>query len=960
MSPGGGIASLLAFACGLAVVVVAWDALDVKTIYMDYVVGPQSRGDSGKIRDMRAFWLLLVLVPLFHGLFHGLINLLIKRKRLNEHQVRDALYFMSVTLLPWLGLLVTTPDIAPPYAWLGSMALGIFLASLVAFRGSCNADNEVDWIRNIALSIFMSVFSGLGLVVAASTLMPDLLRADSKVIPMIAGIPVVGIFLLASLNVVRGRRWKLKRLLLLSQFPMPLLVFALFPEPLIYRGELIRQQPTLQLGLILLIFVAFGFLHLHNRLKIREDDDRSTSQLVSPWSIAAVAVFCAVGPPGYPTLAADDFHFGEQVLPWYQVGHHDKIPFVDMYPFHGWMHIISGSINSLLFGGDVAAYNDVIGLMWSCAAAVSALLVLRLAGYSLALLLSLVFLPQAFYGDRMLFVAPVLLALAQPELGRQPVRWLFAWLIGGVFLAFYNTVSGGAFVLATLPFVAWQVYRGWMTCPRTLTRAVLYVVFMGAMLLVWSPTRAMACGYLTFITENQASYQIIQGRPWFESWGVCGGYGLLSIPAIYEGVRYLWVFVLFLLLYIVTNRWLCGTKPSFTLVVLGLGGTCWIIGMSVYALGRIDMGVPGRAGSVTYLACTTFLPVILWREYAGDKKPLLACFLVLCGFLMGFMDAGIRLTWQDQYRNASRLVCVPDALEVYEGGGKQTNGIGRAFVDQEKHKQIQTFCNTLDQVAGHNQTYFDFSNRQSYYIYSAKPLPVTYAAPANIDNGIKQRTILKQLAGASPPALLVYPRNDYDWEVSIRSYVLYRYALLNYRPIWVNGFGYMVNDKSPMYLDALQGDSAINILSDWFVERDLGLLPSAWGRSWDSLASAAKKIMDLDENGIRSDSPVAISYDYAVPGISGRTADLLVLECEPDATSMSHTVTITWTSESDLPCNQVMLKLAGNRVVVLLGMFPDWLLAHDIASIHISVSGHHSVLSASLWQRQDVFVQAQL
>jgi hypothetical protein len=191
--------------------------------------------------------------------------------------------------------------------------------------------------------------------------------------------------------------------------------------------------------------------------------------VLEPWALAAIAIFLTAGhttfellsAPGYPTLFGDDFHLGEQILPWQQLFDFHKIPYVDFAPVHGLMPFLTGALNEFFFDGTLANLNTSFSILVAIASAITLCLACRVSGVVLGL--ALCFLLAPF--DRLLFLAPALLLLVDARLWARPAIWFGTWCLVTLFMLGYNAAIGSAFAGGTAPFAILALFQMYKAGP---------------------------------------------------------------------------------------------------------------------------------------------------------------------------------------------------------------------------------------------------------------------------------------------------------------------------------------------------------------------------------------------------------------------------------------------------------------------------------------------------------------
>lgn len=945
---------LLSTALSLTVIAWLWPLLSTSTTYPEFIVARHSWSGESIDLAINAFRALMVLLLVTYLAINALCVFLFKRRAITLDAIRTALDLLLLSLAAGVGMLLVRAEPVSFHVW--TMALITASALSCAFviqRKDRPSPITEEWILSLAGVLFFSVFAGFGLAIAASSFLSGWVAVPVRVMQVLALGPYLLAVLWVGVQIVWPRGDVLERRLLGSlwavQFIVPFLVFGLLPVRLSHQGVALPYAfPALLTG-VLLVFVVLSWRWL---LKKRHATS-SGRALVSPFTIVAIAIFIGAVSRTYPSLWSDDFHLGEQLLPWHQWVEFGKVPFVDFAPFHGFMHLLSGALNSLFFDGTAANYINTMNLLFGLASGLTCWAVHRIAGVRIALLCAMMALPMAFYMNRLVFLVPAFLLLAMPGLTRHALRWLVVWCVLGVFLVFYNTVAGVSFVLATIPFGLWQAWSLWRRSPATFLRLVFGGLLVVAIALAIPPIRHMTLGYMTFILENRPAYDVLWSIPWAFGFGDTPfADGLFSNYYLYDLARFAWVPVMALAAYLLWREWVMTRKLSVQGAYLFVGGILLLTLLTGYTLRRIDPATAGRPGSIAYIALAFLLPVYLGLAFPQRKQVITLGVAFYAGLLTLFMPIDQRWDIQSLYWKTFRAVDVPGNLAMVDGRDLSMPRLGRMFPDRERLESMVRFGKALASVLEDDQTYYDMTNRQLLYVMHNRPVPTRYAAVGNPGNAVKQQRVIDQLMKERPAAVFIDPMMIIDQRPNLRPYYIYRYVLLNYAPVEQDSFTFMVNEASPAYDRRLNRAEAVERLASLFADYNLHRLPSEWGRSWDGLQHRARRIADIQPS---SENSAATTYALSTQDMAGADADLLVIEVE-DASS-SRSFTLTWIADGRESFEPVLFSGAGHTFIVPVGSFPQWLLAERIEAITVETDPPADLKAVSLWLRQEVNTQ---
>ncbi len=941
----------------VTVLAMMWPYLQQAVPYPEFVTGPHSWLGEPKARDLHVFQGLLAGVFIIYAMLNRIVGFLMQRRGWLGSSLNDALDLVMLTAMPWAGILLVQPSpVYRPLAWLLAV-----VASVPVLAATLLTSTRTPWLRHshgrfaAAALLILGWFSGLALAQAASFFMPGIASGHPVVMYGLgfgmtaASVLYLGcLFFLSPGRGAAGLHWGL----VAGQGFLPLLLISVLPPRPYYKGETIAYAWPWLLCVLLICAAMAGWISLARKVRsIRAD--MHPKRVLSPLCLSFIAIFVGATTRRYPKLWTDDFHLGEQMLPWMQWIDFGKIPFVDFVPFHGFMHLTSGALNALLFDGTISRYADTMSVLFALSACVTFLAVYRVAGARTAVICGLLTLPGTFYMSRMLFLLPAFFLLADAHLLARPIRWVAAWIGLCAFVVLYNTVTGAYFGLATLPFAVWQSWRAVRQSPRAFAGlAAVCVAVVGAGLALPLP-RAIFLGYVRFIAENSFAYEATRGKPWSMSFGQTPfETGLLSNTWVYEAMRMGWVLVLLFAFFVLVYEWRRRGSVRLATVYICAGSILLLLAFKTYALQRIDPGDPSRTGSLTFVAFAGLLPVLWTRLEKRNVLPSLYPYLVAAGVMTVFMGVPDRLSLQGQFWNTFRNVEVPSYLVRVDGPEQRIPRLGDVFMEQDRWDRVSRFRKALNSLIGPRETYYDLTNHQSYYVFAHRPVPVRYAAHASTVNSLQQASILDELREDPPPVILIDPIMVVDERANFRSYYLYRHALLNFAPVKVDGFTFLVSPSLSIGHDRLFGPESVELLSSIYDREDLGSLPMSWGRSWDVLKRKAVSVQPctlVDKDEATEEGKVAVTLHLDAP-VAGKTADLLVLSLE----GRRGIAQLSWKGDDDSKHDSIRFLVDEGYAVIPLGAYPSWVLSNVQKGLQLQLPLNSVVGSASLWRRAEL------
>ncbi len=956
-------------------------------VYDQWVVGSISLQAENKAVDYQA---LLVAVAVFIALSWALRRFIERLARTPEPETSaDAL--LGLALLPlaaWLGTaLVRNTSPGFPYAWtLAAVAVVLLGAWRWGTSMRVDADALTELGHGVLCSLLLSLFGGIGVLLllfhASGHVFPKNPR-DAEVmvtIALVANALVVGYLFARSSHQSLLQR-DLQRWLVMLQFSLPLLGLVLLPAQIAYRGTFEPYAWPWKLLLVVVVSAVMAWARLVRRFRQTAVAGPSVQAALDPWALAMIAVFLTaprttfelLSASGYATFFGDNFHLGEQILPWQQWVDFHKIPYVDFAPVHGLMPILTGALSQFFYDGTLANLNSSFSILVAIASAVTVCLACRVSGAVLGL--ALCFLLAPF--DRLLFVAPALLLLADAKLMARPGAWLGAWVLATTFMLGYNAAVGSAFAGGTAPFALLALIRaykgGW-----SVRRNLVVIGAAAVALIVFAPHgREILEGFVTFIAENGATNTVGHGIPLARGFGLAGTPqdGVLSSRVLFDLLRLSWIVVALYALQRGFLDWRTSRRGGDAMAAsfLPLAISSTLLLLSVWSIGRIDVESASRPGIVSFLAAGTLLP-ILHIARSGFPPPwaqatfalILAMFAAMHGLQSRFSPVQLTL------RGFARVE-VPATMERISGADFGGSRLGTLYVPPNRRAEISGFADALKHVLAPGQTYFDLTNRQAFYFYLGLPVPALYSATFNVVNESQQRRLLRQLAADAPPAVFVAPALEGDGiNASLRSFYLYRHFVRSYRPVKRGPYTFLVNARSPAFPGEPNIPQEDALLDQAFAHPDLQLIPATWGRSWPTLKDKARRLGELVPEQSQSASDTVCPtpegngspfervgrYQLPSPENVAERADLLEIRLRAD-TTMPDSLLLRFSSAPDGTVHTATMDVRGRTLIVPISSYPSWLRSPEIRTIDLCAPAHQAptrdlIAGVSAWKIPDL------
>jgi hypothetical protein len=733
------------------------------------------------------------------------------------------------------------------------------------------------------------------------------------------------------------------------QAGLPLLLAVLLPSPIASDSGIAagRYRPALLALLALAVVGCVGSLWRRYR-SLRRSGGWSLGGALSPWCVAAAAVFFATTPVGIPRLNADDFHHGEWTVPVQQWRDFGKVPYRDFTPIFG-SALGVGAADRVFYSGTLETWEQSWVLLHGAAAGLLFLAVWWHAGPWVACLVGL--LGETAITVHNLLWLPALLVLAHPTLLGAPRRWLAVWLALGPVLALYNPSYGCSAVLATAPVAAVMAWRLGRTDRRGLARLAGAVAAAGAFVLLVPPLRGAAVGYVRFVLNQAAVNDVAWGIPWELSYGKPGSHGIFASPAGYlawEVLRFGWLPITVVLAW---RAWDELRRPraerDASRLALSFTTAAAVLLLSGYLAGRIDPGGLWRSGMLTLLLLQVWLPLELLRG-RGRRTAVVAA------ALLAVLFGALRLWPRTEPTAASvaarvahlRSVRAADlgGLVPVDSNTLHCRRLGRVYADPNHLSLLLAFRTEIDRLLGPGETFLNLTIHNAWYYYADRPVPTHFSSPTYASAATDQLRMVADFRTAAPPVVVLRPSPDLDGiPASLRCYRLFREVALRYVPIRRPPFVFLVDPSRASPADPTDLAARVAILEEAYPERNLARLPEVWGASWDRLRHRFVEAAALD--GRRAPDGPTTTFDLGGLVVSGADADFLRLaidwEPAPGREKSSQVALRVEFAPADRPAAWRLAarcqSRAGGTLLVPLGSSPAWLLAPRVGRVRVTL-----------------------
>ena len=973
----------------LALLCTAFPHLHGRQAFSDLVPGYLAYHGGDKGQDFRAFALLVGLMVALPLLLAGLCRFIAPRGyRSGVGRAVQQLLLLSLVPAAW-RLAVDAAEVTTAVPRFGPVSMfplaALFALGLMArYRRTLTPAHVLTIGGAVVLTVYLSTFAAYGLAVACVRVIPPtyrLLADRGNLLPAVCVWTSVAVLAVLPFNAATIDQLQARVLKSLQgvQYPLLLLLFQLVSPAYVDPKHRFDEAYPALLVACLAGCVLFGWWTLWRRFHaappgyLPPAHRHPLARSLGPAAVAAVVVFVYCRTRGWPAFGGDDFHWGEQALPWPQLVTFHRVPYVDFVPIHGLMAYLPGGFNSLFFAGTAATYAKATLLFDGLAAAAVALAACLVVTPLGALVLLGAVLPDR---DRTYFYVPAFLVLAAPQVARSPVRLLLVWTGLVLLLMAYNPTQGPAFAVATLPVGAWAAWRTFRTRPAAFAGLAAAGAAVVAAVLAVPPARHVCLAFVGFVADNASTNVVAHDIPWADGDDIhYAGWGPSLTQFLWEACRSFWVVVGFLCAAMFWKRAARPAAPALgtpvptpRLTLLILTGTLplYLILWSPWINGRLLPGIMAYPGDVSQTCLTWLAPVLVLLAVPFRRLPTaLLALAAVTGFFYPLNPAPI-----DPAELADRSVqanIVPADLQVVDGAALGLPRLG-TVVRSEEMTYLVPIKRFLDRFLRPGETYLDLTNRTALYYYLDLPCPVRYA-PFVAANTRMQAAELRQLDAHPVPAVLLSPAVMIDMvSPEFRNYFIYRRYATTFS--FTHGpdatYSFLVDPArgaalSPPALPVGTPAHRAAVDDYCYYMDDLQHLPASFGRSWAALANRFSPVTTLDPTAPAGTHDLAITrrdvyrvtgpvpwVEFAVPprARSGKVADFLrvgftfapspALADAPPGTGPR--LQVDWTvSGPDTHARPFRFDAPNGELLIPLGAYPRWLLSDDLRTLRFEL-----------------------
>ena len=366
----------------LGITSLLWPYLQGAERYSEPAGGTDGMWGLSKIGDFRGAYTLLSLSVIF-ALICGWAQRRLSGE-VDSARCRAANVIMLLAMTPaagWLARAVALPSGMNDATFaVAFLAVGVFIIAGLSRLGPGTPSSQITRVGAMQLLIaFLAMMDALGVLtcVGRTRVRAWALHDAVNTEPLaVMGLAVAAMLLLRFEKTSAGAlEIKVRRIMLWIQLPLPLLFFVVVPPVTFGSSGDVYSECSWHLPFAVSLVAVTALLAWYRSLRRQWQNplaaDSSFRSCLVPVALCGVAVFMAMQSYGVPSLPTDDYHFGEFMLPWEQWRNFHKLPYVGLYPPHGFHSVFCGVLNSLFFDSSYAGMAAADGICGALVAAVT-------------------------------------------------------------------------------------------------------------------------------------------------------------------------------------------------------------------------------------------------------------------------------------------------------------------------------------------------------------------------------------------------------------------------------------------------------------------------------------------------------------------------------------------------------------------------------------------------------------
>jgi len=743
------------------------------------------------------------------------------------------------------------------------------------------------------------------------------------------------------------------KIIVFSQLLIPFSMVMIMPSPWkktnnIYYGY--DYDSNLIILILLLIGWGLGEIILRIIRSQKTNSSETFFSVISPMTLVAVLFLIKFPFVGTTHIPGDDYHWGEFLIPYFQYKDFGFLPFRDYMPVRGIDNYFLGFLSDIFTAPTssmMVATKHIVSLGWLIISVytlrkrVNLLLI-----FSILLVYPLFSLPAIHLISFIFFI--ILYDFITKKNFLMALNLWIAFCIGNVLLA---PGQGAIWTISTVPTALYCLYKIYRDNIKVLARCLIVWGCIALTLALFTPFMSMIYNAVLYVKDQGLNNATSHGIPWILSFNK----SIHSFPyAIGEFFRASFILggMLFAIFFVAA---LFRENNQNKKNILFFTSFCLIICLLYIprATGRIDPGSFTRLSVISSALLILYFPCFLTYQFPR-LNILPSCIIAL--FFSGIMFGSMNLR---SILNAPVATAnINDSIVVGKDIGLPRLGAG--YIKPDHLKRLKKISSTIAEFG----KYYDLTNRNAHYFYFNRRCPTESVAVYNMSTELQQKRAVEKLSKYNPDIILAKAAsiNNDGGKPSLRCYGIYRYLITHFLPFSKDGFIYLLQSEDPRLFSFEKNKSltTTDMFDKVFRQSNLQLLPSSWGRSYNSLSDKLIKVYSIDSDNSKFSYRFIVQEDdlYKIvdkePGIllefenlnlSGRDIGMLIGDFEsynPGGTIADQPVSceLYWHNNFSMSEKTVVrFQLLPGKFIVPLDIAPRWILGGNIKKIRFDIAG---------------------
>lgn len=529
-------------------------------------------------------------------------------------------------------------------------------------------------------------------------------------------------------------------------------------------------------------------------------------------------------------LSVDFFHNGEMALPMQQLLSYGKIPYFELDPIHGLCDFFYSLVNVVFFDGCYFSQNAAVMvagmIMAALLAAVMGICINnRYTAFALIYLVMPYLVQKA--GVRYLLFFAAFFILFHDRVRADSRKFLWWWVLLCILGISWNVSIGSSMAVAFLPEILYRMvkdilpglkrFKTWDKKEKKEFLTAYGILFViGICYIPWF------LQILRFLSENAGTTLYVNGTPIFSD---------EFVPVRTFG---------FILPYLVALIYaLLGTKKGKAAFVSMFA--CLLV-ISNYACVRYDEGA--RLAVLAVFFMVLYSGVLLSDSKADSKVSTdiphvrLGAGILFAGLTIWLIRGYLPDMTMGQAMEAQKIPSVEtvkimeeeveDPIVFVSGESVDMPGLGTGFIQGSTLNSLKNVRTVVDAEAS-GESYLDLTNKISHYVILEKESVLPFTSAYNISNRKMQEKAIALVKEKRPRLILISPLIRFDLApLSLRSMDFYTALIeMGYEPYIYEDVVYML-DGEPVLSEASDGRRSLGLICH---KEYLGMLPYIWGAS---------------------------------------------------------------------------------------------------------------------------------